>query len=82
MFAGLGVELPAPTRFVTASYFWLYSVLFVGAGILMIAKEFVILEKRLSLLVTLTIALLVLLAVDWIKSIFMLPLLDLMRKLG
>jgi hypothetical protein len=81
LFGSLGVELPASTRFVIASHFWLYPCLFVGGGALLIAKEFMISDKRLSLLITLLVALLALLAVDWIKNVFTLPLLDLAQKL-
>ncbi len=81
LFGNLGVELPASTRFVIASHFWLYPVLFVGAAAVLIVKEFVIANKQLSLIVTLLVALLALLAVDWIKNVFTLPLLDLVQKL-
>ncbi len=81
LFANLGVELPAPTRFIIAAHSLLYPLLFVGAGVLVIAKEFFIPDKRLSLILSLVVALLILLTVDSIKSVFILPLLDLAQKL-
>jgi hypothetical protein len=80
-FGYLGVEPPALTRFVIASHFWLYPALFFGAGAFVIAKEFIIHDKRISLLMTLVVALVAILAVDWIKNVFTLPLLDLVQKL-
>jgi hypothetical protein len=81
LFGSLGVELPAPTRFLIATHFFLYPLLFVGAGVLVIAKEFLVPDKRLSLIISLVVALLTLLAVDSIKSVFILPLLELAQKL-
>jgi hypothetical protein len=81
MFTNLRVELPGPTHFVIASHGWLYPLLFIGAAVLVIAKELIISDKRFSLLITLVVALLALLAVDWVKNVFTLPLLDLAQKL-
>jgi hypothetical protein len=39
LFKGLGVELPLVTRFFIATYIWLCPLLFVGAAVLVIAKE-------------------------------------------
>jgi hypothetical protein len=64
LFGSLGVELPAMTRFITSTYFLLYPLLFLGAGTLVIVKEFLISDKRLSLIISLVVALLTLLAVD------------------
>jgi hypothetical protein len=44
LFDGLGVVLPLPTRLLMATYSWLFPVLFLGAVILTIAKQIVILE--------------------------------------
>ncbi len=45
LFEGLGMALPLPTRLLMASYSWLFPVLFVGAAILTIAKQFMQLSK-------------------------------------
>lgn len=45
LFEGLGVALPLPTRFLMASYSWLFPVWFVGSVILTISKQFVSLDK-------------------------------------
>ncbi len=50
---------------------WLYPLLFGGAAAIVLAKEFLLRNKRLSLTFTLAVALFVLLAVDWIKSVFL-----------
>ena len=81
LFSSMGVELPLPTRLVIASHYWLYPLLFCGAGVFLIAKEFVIRDRRISVLLTMAISLLVLFAVDSMKQVFILPLLDLVQKL-
>src|SRR6266850_3259170 len=55
MFQGLGVELPGATRFLLTTYAWLFPVFFVGAAILVIAKEFVMRDVRGRLAATLVI---------------------------
>ena len=42
---GLGIEIPFPTRLLMATYRWAYPVLFLGAVVLTIVKQFVPLEK-------------------------------------
>jgi hypothetical protein len=81
LFIAMGVEVPALARTVIAFYPWLYPLLFFGAGTLVVVKEFFIRDKRVSLFLTLIISLMVLFAVDWIKHLFTLPLLDLMQKI-
>ena len=41
LFEELGIEIPFSTRFLMASYWWLYPVVFLGAVILTIVKQFV-----------------------------------------
>ena len=41
LFKELGVDLPLATKFLIASYKWLYPLLFGGAAILLIVKEIV-----------------------------------------
>ena len=78
----MGVQLPASTRFVIANESWFYAVLFIGAAALILAKEFLIRDKRLSLGVTLMLSLLMIFAADWIRGTFLQPLLDLAEKLS
>ena len=81
LFEGLGVDLPLPTRFLMATYSWLFPLFFVGAVILTIAKQFVSLDK-----VRLRIANLILIFVGVVFAplvifVLYLPLLDLVHKL-
>ena len=45
LFEGLSVDLPLPTRFLMASHSWLFPLIFVGAVLLTVFKEFVPLDK-------------------------------------
>lgn len=53
MYSSMGVELPLPTRIVIAFYRFVYPVLFGGASSLVIAKQFFVREKWVSLSITL-----------------------------
>jgi hypothetical protein len=77
----LGADVPWPTAFVMAHYAWLYPAVFGGAVVLVVAKEIRIRDKRLSVLVTFLTALVVLWISDYLKSVFFLPLLDVVGKL-
>ena len=57
MYSSMGVELPLPTRIVIAFYRFAYPVLFGGAAALVIAKQFFVREKWISLSITLAAAL-------------------------
>ena len=82
LFEGLGTEIPAPTAFVLAHHRWLYPTVFVGAGIAVVAKEFWIADKRLSVGMTFVIALCVLWSSDYFKTVLFYPLLGLIEKLA
>src|SRR5437867_12943719 len=55
LFKGLGVELPLATRFLIATYTWLYPLLYLGAAVLVIAKEFILRDMRLRLATTVVV---------------------------
>src|SRR5882724_2624381 len=82
MFQGLGVELPGATRFLLTTYAWLFPVFFVGAAILVIAKEFVMRDVRGRLAATLVIFVAAASSVGLAVLVLYLPLLELLRKLG
>jgi len=44
LFEGLGVEVPLPTRFLIATFWWLLPAIFLGAAALIIARQFVRLD--------------------------------------
>jgi hypothetical protein len=80
--ANLGADVPGPTAFVMTHYAWLYPAVFGGAAVLVVAKELKIDDKRLSVVMTFLIALVVLWISDYLKSVFLLPLLEMLRGLA
>lgn len=82
MFQGLGVELPGATRFLLATYLWLFPIFLVGAAILVIAKEFVMRDVRGRLAATLVIFVTAASFVGLVVFVLYLPLLELVRKLA
>jgi hypothetical protein len=81
MFASMGVELPTQTRFLLSSNHWLYPMLFVGAGVLVVVKEAFMRDKKVTLATTFGVVLCVLWAVGWINSALYAPLFSLIEKL-
>ncbi len=81
LFIGMGVEVPTLARAVLANYTWFYPLFFVGAAVWVAAKEFVVTDKRVSLLLILLTSLAVLLVADGIKHLLTLPLVDLMQRI-
>jgi NADH:ubiquinone oxidoreductase subunit K len=65
-----------------ATYAWLFPVFFVGAAILVIAKEFVMRDVRGRLAATLVIFVTAASSVGLAVLVLYLPLLELLRKLG
>jgi hypothetical protein len=53
LYSSLNVEMPLPTRIVFAVYRFAYPVLFLGATALVIAKQFYVRQKWISLCITL-----------------------------
>jgi type II secretory pathway component PulF len=82
LFKDLGVELPLATRFLVATYSWLYPLLFVGAAVLVIAKEFVLRDIQRRLATTVIIFVVAVSSVGLVQYVLNMPLLDLVRKLS
>src|SRR5690348_6841979 len=53
MYTSMGVELSTPTRFIMAAYRWLFPILFGGVIGVVVAKQFLVREKWVSLFITL-----------------------------
>ena len=82
MFASMGVELPVPTRIVIGTYRFSYPVLFGGAAVLVIAKQFYVREKWINITTTLgTVWVLDIISNGIIRALYR-PLLDIMEKLS
>jgi hypothetical protein len=59
LYNSLDVELWGPTWFLIRNYHWFYPSLFGGASALVITKQFFVREKWISLMITLTVAVVV-----------------------
>jgi hypothetical protein len=82
MFASMGVELPPLTSAVVGTYRFLYPVLFGGASILVIVKQFYMREKWANISVTLAATVVLNIISNGIVNALYRPLLDLMEKLN
>jgi hypothetical protein len=82
MYSSMGVELPLPTRMVIAFYRFAYPLLFGGATALVIAKQFYVREKWISLGITLSAVLVVdIISRGTVWALYH-PLFDVMEKLN
>jgi hypothetical protein len=82
MYTSMGVELPFATRFVVATYLWLFPVLFVGATIVVIAKQFFIRDKWFNLSTTFIAVLVADLIGSGVVRALYRPLFDMIEKLN
>jgi uncharacterized membrane protein len=82
LFKGLGVELPLATKFLIASYSWLYPLFFGAVVILLIAKEFFLHGIRRRLVATGIIFFAVISSLELVHYVLYLPLLDLVQRLS
>ena len=82
MFAGLGTDLPHPTQVLINHANWIYPVSFGGIVAILIAKEVVMRDKRLSTMLTFLIAMGAQFLGHWMTTVYYLPLFDLIRKLS
>jgi len=77
LFAGLGVELPWPTRFLIATYFWILPLYFAGLAVLLFTKDLWSKDFRSKRLVTVRIFLAALVMTGVVVFVLYLPLLTL-----
>jgi hypothetical protein len=82
LFKGLGVEPPSATRFLVATYSWLYPIVFIGSAILVIAKEFMLRDVQRRLAVTVIIFVVAMSSAGLAQYLLSEPLLDLVQKLN
>ncbi len=82
MYKSMGVELPLPTKIVIAFYRFVYPVLFGGAAALVIAKQFFVRKKWVSLSITLAAALVMDIIIRGIVWALYRPLFDMAEKLS
>ena len=53
MFKSMGVELQGPAWFVMRNYYWAYPILFAGPAAVVLAKQFYVRQKWISISITL-----------------------------
>jgi hypothetical protein len=82
MYKSMGVELLGPSWFVMQNYYWSYPILFAGAAALVIAKQFFVRQKWISLTITLAAVVVVDVVSRGIVRALYRPLLDYMEKLN
>ncbi|HEY5028855.1 MAG TPA: hypothetical protein VIK39_10635, partial [Candidatus Angelobacter sp.] len=82
MYKSMGVELLGPSWFVMQNYYWSYPILFAGAAALVIAKQFFVRQKWISLTITLAAVVVVDVVSSGIVRALYRPLLDYMEKLN
>ena len=82
IFEGLGAELPAPTRILVSYRSWIYPGCFGGFVAILVAKELVLTDKRLTAILTMLITLGAQFLGNWMMVAYYRPLLDLVRKVG
>ena len=82
MYSSMGVELPLPTRIVIAFYRFAYPALLGGTAALVIAKQFFVREKWVSLSITLVAVVMVDIISRGIIWALYQPLFDMMEKLN
>ena len=82
MFAGLGAELPASTRFLVKHGSWLHPVVFGSVVGVLLLKEVIVTDKRLTAILTCLLVLVAQFLAHWMATLYYLPLFDLARKLS
>jgi hypothetical protein len=82
MFEGLGAQLPAATQFAVEHRLALLVVLFGMPTVATVAKEWLIHDKRTSLMITMITVILVVFGADLLAVAYYLPLMDLFQKLS
>jgi hypothetical protein len=73
-------ELPASAQFVLRHHVWLYPAVLGSTALLLVAKELVLRSKRVTLPLTLAIALVALFVTDSLKTLLLSPLVEMLAK--
>jgi len=82
MFAGLGSDLPTATRILVDYRSWIYPGCFGAFVAILVAKELLIRDKRLSTMLTLLVTITAQFLAQWMTTVYYLPLFDLINKLS
>jgi hypothetical protein len=82
MYEALGAELSTPLEFLIRHGRWFYPSVFGGLAVVVVAKEWVIRDKRASSMVTLLIALVAQALGHVLTTAYYQPVFEMMRKLS
>jgi hypothetical protein len=82
MFEGLDAQLPLATRLAVAYRGWILSIVFGLPALIVLGKEFVVRDKRTSVMMTMLVVIIVLFLADLLVTIYYLPLFSLIEKLN
>ena len=82
VYDGLGAQLQFPTRFVVEQGFWLYPGLFALFSVAVFAKEAMLGDKRLSVILTFVVTLVAQFVAHAMLTFYYLPLFDLISQLS
>ena len=82
MFAGLGSDLPTATRFLVDHRSWIYPGCFVAFVAILVVKELIVRDKRLSTMLTFLLTIAAQFLAQWMTTVYYLPLFDLINKLS
>jgi hypothetical protein len=82
LFAGLGAELPTATRMLVEYRSWIYPACFGAVVAILVGKELVVRDKRLSTMLTFLVTIAAQFLGHWMTTVYYLPLFDLISKLS
>jgi type II secretory pathway component PulF len=82
LYEGLGTQLPSPTRMLVEQGSWIYPLCFGGLIAVLVAKEVMVRDKRLSTMLTFAVAVVAQFLAHWMTTAYYLPLFDLIDKLS
>ena len=80
IFGAIGYQLPNSTRFVV-EHVWIYPVLFGTLALVAVVKEWMVPDKRISVMLSFLVMMLGHWAADAVTSLYLRPLLEVMRNI-
>jgi hypothetical protein len=80
IFRGLGYELPKGIRFVV-EHVWIYPVLFGVLALFAVVKEWIVRDKRISVMLSFLVMMLGHWAADSFTALYQQPLLEMLRRI-
>jgi hypothetical protein len=82
MFEGLGAQVPAPTRLLLDHHVVLFGATFGVSALGVLIKEGFVPDKRISLMITMLLVIIIRFIADAFLTVYYLPLFDLIQKLS